>query len=156
VALCWDDYDGETLFIHREEKKDRYTGALSVADHTKTYKNRRLILNEDAIEILEQIRAAGNSDCWIFARDGERATSRQANYLLEKFAEENGLRIKASHCLRRTLGSKLKESGMSSMACAEYLGNTVEVFERYYCYDTRDDSHKKERLNSIRLPKMAV
>ena len=156
AALTWDCLSVDQLIIRQEERKDRYSGELTVVPHTKTYRDRTLDLSADAIHLLDMIRRADKSDIWIFARDGKRMTSRQANYVLEKFAKSFGLSIKASHCLRRTLGSKLKEAGMSSMEGSEYLGNTVEVFERYYCFDTRSDGHKKAVVNAIQVLKDVV
>ena len=67
-------------------------------------------------------------------------TSRQANYVLEKYAKENGIPVKSSHKLRKTCGSNLSRKGMPARACADYLGNSEEVFMRYYNFDTSTEN----------------
>ena len=91
-------------------------------------------------EILDILREKGVSPSdWIFTRDGERITGRQANYVLEKFAKDTGRMVKSSHKLRKTCGSRLHAKGLSPKQCADYLGNTPEVFLRNYCFDTTTD-----------------
>lgn len=45
-------------------------------------------------------------------RDGERITSRQIAYVLEKFAERQGVRTKSTHKMRKTYASNLNANGV--------------------------------------------
>lgn len=154
VALQWQDrIDRNHLWIRRSEFKDRRTNALSVQEHTKTYKDRQLPISENAAEILDRLFAESAAigydgpDDWIFQRDGERITERQVNYILEVYAEENGLPVKASHKLRKTCGSNLSAMGLSDKQCADYLGNTPAVFQKHYLFDIQTDEHILDVLN---------
>ena len=57
-------------------------------------------------------------------RDGERITSRQINYVLEKYAERNGVRTKSSHKMRKTYASKLNANGVPLDCIREQLGHS--------------------------------
>ena len=152
VALTWDNVlKGNYIEICKEEKKDRDTYKLIVAPHTKTFHNRVVPINDEAVKLLDLIRSANQSDEWIFARNGERLTSRQANYVLERYAKENGLSVKSSHALRRTYGSNLFKAGATSKQCSNILGNTVEVFERYYLHDTDTEEQVRSIVDKVSL-----
>ena len=45
-------------------------------------------------------------------RDGKRLTSRQINYVLEKYAERFDLQVKSSHKLRKTYASMCNANGV--------------------------------------------
>lgn len=139
-SLQWQDVDGRRLTIRRSEFKDRRTSEVMVQGHTKTYHDRIVPISIRAVEILDILRENSVSPTdWIFIRDGKRITGRQANYVLEKFAKDTGQAVKSSHKLRKTCGSRLHAKGLSPKQCADYLGNTPEVFLRNYCFDTATD-----------------
>ncbi len=140
-SLQWKDIDGRHLTIQRSEFKDRRTGEVTVQGHTKTYHDRTVPVSMRAIGILDILRKRDDHDSsdWVFHRDGERITGRQANYVLEKYAKDTGCIVKSSHKLRKTCGSNLHAKGFTPKQCADYLGNTPEVFLRNYCFDTSTD-----------------
>lgn len=141
VALKWSDWtDLRHLEIQRSEYKNKNTYEVYIKNHTKTGEDRTALLGKKAVAILQYIKEHRQSEEWIFARDGKRLTSRQANYVLEKYAKENGIPVKSSHKLRKTCGSNLSRKGMSARACADYLGNSEEVFMRYYNFDTSTEN----------------
>ena len=82
VALKWDDYTNiNHLHIVREEVRNQVTNQYEVVEHTKTNRDRFVVLVPKAINILQKI---GHTGDYIFMRDGERLTSRQIAYVLEK------------------------------------------------------------------------
>ena len=154
VALRWEDwYETEHLYIHRKEHKDKVTNVISLHDYNKMGKKRRICLSRKAVEILEMLRAnrTGNSP-WIFEREGERVTERQGSYVFEKYAKENGLKTKFSHKARKTCGSNLLAKGFTIKQAADYLGDTVAVFLKHYCYDVDTDQDFLKRLNADEDP----
>lgn len=152
VALTWSDrIDHNHISVNKAEYRDRETYQLSVQPHTKTFHNRTVYINDEAAAILDLIYENRDSDEWIFSRNGERLTSRQINYVLEKYAKDNGLDVKSSHKIRKTYGSNLYKSGLTGKQCADILGNTVEVFERYYCFNTDVDDTIKASINSVSI-----
>ena len=60
----------------------------------------------------------------IFMRDGERITSRQIAYVLEKYAERQGKRTKSTHKMRKTYASNLNAAGMPIDYIRESLGHS--------------------------------
>ena len=122
VAIKWTDIcDENQLHIVREEIRDQENGALEVVEHTKTNTDRFVVLVPKALDILSKIKHSGE---YIFMRDGERITSRQINYVLEKYAERNGVRTKSSHKMRKTYASKLNANGVPLDCIREQLGHS--------------------------------
>ena len=56
--------------------------------------------------------------------DGERITSRQIAYVLEKFAERQGVRTKSTHKMRKTYASNLNANGVPLDCIREMLGHS--------------------------------
>lgn len=122
VALKWEDcQDLSHLHIVREEVRDQETNQYEVVEHTKTNRDRFVILIPKAVSILEKIPKQGK---YIFMRDGERITSRQIAYVLEKFAERQGMRTKSTHKMRKTYASNLNANGVPLDCIREMLGHS--------------------------------
>lgn len=121
VALKWSDHETlSQLHIIREEIRNQETNAIEVVEHTKTHQDRYVALVPKAIGILNKIPKQGE---YIFIRDGERITSRQINYVLEKYAERKGVKTKSSHKIRKTYASRLNANGVPLDCIREQLGH---------------------------------
>ena len=150
VALKWDDLEsGKCLNILRMEFKNRSDNSVCVIPHTKNFRTRKLLVPSASSELLDMIRESAGSSEWIFSRDGERLTSREAQYVFEKYAKDTGCARKSSHKVRKTCGSNMCKAGFTPRQCADYLGNTVRVFEEYYEYDTDSDEEFIRKLDKI-------
>lgn len=152
AGLTWDDWDGNRhLRIHKEEVRNQYTNETTVVEHTKTYKNRTIILTKTAEDVLTRLKEASNPNLrWMFHRGGMRLRARQLAYVLERFAKENGVACKSSHKLRKTFGSNLyAKAGFTPKQCADYLGNTEEVFIYHYNFDVDTDKEFMSKLDAI-------
>lgn len=122
VALKWEDYcDINHLHIVREEVRNQVTNEYEVVEHTKTNRDRFVVLVPKAINILQKIEHTGN---YIFMRDGNRITSRQVAYVLEKYAERQGLSTKSTHKMRKTFASNLNANGVPLDCIRELLGHS--------------------------------
>lgn len=122
VALKWDDYCNiNHLHIIREEVRDQITNAYEVVEHTKTNRDRFVVLVPKAINLLQKVEHDGE---YIFMRNGERITSRQIAYILEKYAERQGLSTKSTHKMRKTFASNLNASGVPLDCIRELLGHS--------------------------------
>ena len=122
TALKWTDWETPTaLHIMREEVREQENNRCYVADHTKTHHDRFVAVPPKAIEILESIPRQGE---YIFMRGGNRLTNRQIAYVLEKYAERNGLKTKSTHKMRKTYASRLASNGVPLDAIRELLGHT--------------------------------
>ncbi len=146
VALKASDVvDGRYLHIVRQEYRDQRTYTFSVADHTKTHQDRYVPLVPKAIEIMNEIleRAAGQE--YLFERGGERITSRQITYILEKYASKSKIPAKRSHKIRKTFASSLNANGVPVDTIRECLGHSTLQTTMAYLYDplTSDESYKR-------------
>jgi len=133
AALKWEDCkDLSHLHIVREEVRNQETNQYEVVEHTKTNRDRFVILIPKAVSILEKIPKQGK---YIFMRDGERITSRQIAYVLEKFAERQGVRTKSTHKMRKTYASNLNANGVPLDCIREMLGHSNLSTPLEYIYN---------------------
>lgn len=122
VALKWEDYCNiNHLHIVREEIRNQVTNQYEVVEHTKTNRDRFVVLVPKAVNILQGIERTGD---YIFMRDGNRITSRQIAYVLEKYAERQGIATKSTHKMRKTFASNLNANGVPLDCIRELLGHS--------------------------------
>lgn len=133
AALKWEDCkDLSHLHIVREEVRNQETNQYEVVEHTKTNRDRFVILIPKAVSILKKIPKQGK---YIFMRDGERITSRQIAYVLEKFAERQGVRTKSTHKMRKTYASNLNANGVPLDCIRGMLGHSNLSTTLEYIYN---------------------
>ena len=158
VALKWSDLeDMNHLHIQREEIRIQCENRLEVVEHTKTYTDRVVPLVPKAILILEKIRETTptlNPDSFIFVRDGERVTSRQIAYILEKYAERTGNPVKSTHKMRKTFASRATVGrngvpGISLDAVREILGHNDLRTTLGYIYNPDTEKETYEKLKAV-------
>lgn len=95
VSVKWEDLtDLNHIHIVREEVRNQVSNQYEIVDHTKTNRDRFVVLIPKVINILQKLERTSE---YIFARDRERITSRQIAYILEKYAERKGLETKSTH-----------------------------------------------------------
>ena len=122
AALKWEDLsDANHLHIVREEVRNQITNQCEVVEHTKTNCDRFVVLVPKAINLLQKIEHTGN---YIFMRKGERIRARQIAYVLEKYAERQGIATKSTHKMRKTYASNLNAKGIPLDSIRELLGHS--------------------------------
>ncbi len=122
VALKWVDYcDINHLHIVCEEVRNQITNQYEIVEHTKTNRDRFIVLIPKAIQILQKLEHQSE---YIFVRDGKRITSRQVAYVLEKYAERQGVATKSTHKMRKTFASNLNANGVPLDCIRELLGHS--------------------------------
>ena len=112
---------GRTSNQRKALLRNQVTNQYEVVEHTKTNRDRFVVLVPKAINILQKIERTGD---YIFMRDSERLTSRQIAYVLEKYAERQGLSTKSTHKMRKTFASNLNASGVPLDCIRELLGHS--------------------------------
>lgn len=133
VALKWSDWcDDSHLHIVREEIRNQETNEIEVVEHTKTNRDRFVVVIPKAIAILEKIEKEGT---YIFMRDGERITSIRIATILRKFARYQGMTLKSSHKIRKTYASNLNASGVPLDCIREMLGHSSLSTTLGYIYN---------------------
>ena len=137
-ALKWEDCKEQShIHIVREEIRNQETNRYDVVEHTKTNRDRYVILVPKAISILEKIPKQGS---YIFMRDGERITARQIAYVLEKYAERQGVATKSTHKMRKTYASNLNANGVPLDCIREMLGHSSLTTTLGYVYNPLTES----------------
>ncbi len=145
VALKWSDWEDETtLHIVREEIREQESNTRYVADHTKTHLDRFVAVPPKAIELLNKIPRQNE---YIFTRNGERLTSRQIAYVLEKYAERQGIQTKSTHKMRKTYASLLASNGVPLDAIRELLGHTELSTTLGYIYNPLPEKDTYELIS---------
>ena len=154
TALRWEDYDSICrLHVVREEIRNQITGKLEIAEHTKTNRDRFVTLVPKAISILQNLPHDGE---YIFMRNGQRITSRQINYVLEKFAERQGwAKAKSSHKMRKTYASLLNAAGVPLDEIREQLGHSNLNTTLGYIYNPLTDSETYKLMTEALEPEHA-
>lgn len=138
VALKWSDWcDENHLHIVREEIRNQITNTYEVVEHTKTNRDRFVILVPKAIAILQKIEKQGE---YIFMRDDERITSIRIATILRKFAKYEGMPLKSSHKMRKTYASTLNANGVPLDCIREMLGHSNLNTTLSYIYNPLTES----------------
>ena len=143
VSLKWTDIEGIHIHVVREEVRDQRSNTVTVEEHTKTHTDRFVFLIPEALEILDKLPHEGE---FIFMRNGSRLTSRQINYVLEKYAERNGLKTKSSHKMRKTYASMCSAKGVPMDFIREQLGHSSLATTYGYIYNPLTEKETYEAL----------
>ena len=146
VALKWDDItENHQLHVVREEIRNQDTGKYEVVEHTKTNRDRFVVLVPKALEILKLIPKESD---YIFVRNNSRMTSRQIAYVLEKYAERNGRKTKSTHKMRKTYASKLNANGVPLDCIREQLGHSSLSTTLGYIYNPLTEQQTYDLITS--------
>lgn len=138
VALKWEDWcDASHLHIVREEVRDQTDNSYSVVEHTKTNRDRFVIVVPKAKDILSKIERTGE---YVFMRDGERITSIRIATILRKYANRYSVPLKSSHKLRKTYASNLSANGVPLDCIREMLGHSSLSTTLGYIYNPLTES----------------
>ena len=133
VALKWSDLcDANHIHIVREEIRDQTDNSYEVVEHTKTNKDRFVVVVPKALDILNRIERQGE---YIFMRDGERITAIRIATILRKYANYQRVRIKSSHKMRKTYASNLNACGVPLDCIREMLGHSSLSTTLGYIYN---------------------
>lgn len=138
VSLKWSDLcDENHLHIVREEIRNQVKNAIEVVEHTKTNRDRFVIVVPKAREIFNRIEKQGD---YIFMRDGKRITSIRIASVLRKYARYMGVPLKSSHKLRKTYASNLNAKGVPLDCIREMLGHSSLQTTLSYIYNPLSES----------------
>lgn len=138
VALKWSDLcDDNHLHIVREEIRNQIDNSYEVVEHTKTNRDRFVILVPNAIKILNRIERQGE---YIFMREGKRITVIRIATILRKFARHEGMPLKSSHKMRKTYASNLNANGVPLDCIREMLGHSNLNTTLGYIYNPLTES----------------
>lgn len=132
VALKPEDILENRIHVIREEVRNQETNQCYVVEHTKTNDDRFVVLIPKAKALLDKLEPTGS---YLFERNGERLTARQVAYVLEKYAQRQGIGTKSTHKIRKTYASKLNANGVPLDAIREQLGHSERSTTLSYIYN---------------------
>lgn len=132
AALKPEDIVGNQIHVVREEVRDQEANLTYVVEHTKTNRDRFLALVPQAKKLLQKL---GMDGAYLFERNGERLRARQIEYVLEKYAQCQGIEPKRSHKIRKTYASRLNAFGVPIDAIREQLGHSELSTTLSYIYN---------------------
>ncbi len=72
---------------------------------------------------------------YLFERNGKRLTARQISYVLEKYAQRQGIGTKSSHKIQKTYASRLNANGVPLDCIREMLGHSNLSTTLEYIYN---------------------
>lgn len=153
-ALKWSDIDwkNETIFIQRQEVANGNVVEQVKSDSAAGY--RELDLSDEAIWIFKRIRRdAKILSEYIFCNpDGSRATKIQFVHRLTKAEIALGWEdFKYTHCIRRTVASRMDAEGDTLEAIRQHLGHTEVATTYKYIYNPFRESETKRRRKATSI-----
>lgn len=126
---------------------------LKYALDTKTGKERQFPLSKKALSILREVKKVelqnGFLGEYVFQNEDGKLHSSSIAHCIRYKCIQAGIPEKSIHALRRTLNSKLRCAGVSSVVAASMMGHTEEVNDSNYSYDVSNMDYKKEIISKI-------
>lgn len=116
----------------REEVRNQDANQYDIVEHTKTNRDRFVVLVPKAVNLLQKLDRDGD---YIFMRDGSRITSGQIAYVLEKYAQRQGVATKSTHKMRKAYASNLNANGVPLDCIRELLGHSSLSTTLGYIYN---------------------
>ena len=137
-ALKWDSITDEYIIVDKSEKYNRKTKEYYI-DKTKNQKERIFPLTTEIKDLLNRVKKAemksGYICEWVFANENGRIHAPIISSCTKNKCRQVGIPEKGIHAYRKTVNSKMRCNGVSSVVAASLLGHSQEVNEEYYTFD---------------------
>ena len=156
AALKWSDinYDEMVITISRSDKYNSLDNTWSVQG-TKTNKSRKFPIDSHILRSLKRLKAVHElyypGAEWLFPHSeyGWIHSNIISSCLKNKCKQVGLKRTYGIHAFRKTLNSNLRSNGVSAILCAGMLGNSIDVNNTYYTYDTSEMDTKRETVSAV-------
>lgn len=150
VALKYTDFDfiNKTVHIQRQES-DGVVEEWVKKDSPCGY--RTLPVSDKALEIVQMLHSTDNGE-YLICKDGYRMTETKVSHRFEKIQRKLKYDyIRHSHCIRRTVASKMNADGVPLEEIRKWLGHTDKQTTLKYLYNIyrEDETADMHRNNSI-------
>lgn len=153
-ALKWTDinWKNETLFIQRMESEGKVVEYVK-SDSEAGY--RELSLSDEVINLFKRIRRESRllSEFIFIKADGSRADEMVFVHRLEKAELALGWKgkMKRSHCIRRTVASRMQAEGWTLEEIRVWLGHTNIETTLSYLYNPFRTDERKEKVKKCSI-----
>lgn len=155
-ALKWKDinWDNESVFVQRQEDSSGEVEEYVKSDSGAGY--RELVLSDMVISILMRIKKERNilAEFVFINPDGKRAKKMQFEHRLTRAELTIGWKtgeLKYSHCIRRTVASRMSVSGFSLEEIRKWLGHTNKETTLRYIYNPFRESETKTKVKKTAI-----
>lgn len=156
-ALQYSDVNGNLLSITKTEERYKAEDGsyiFQVRDSAKTDAgNRIVIMNDEAVKIITQIRKLNPFGEYMFMKNGERVKGRAFTFKLMKVCKQLCIAEKSMHKIRKTYATKLINGGVDEKIIIKQLGHTnISCTKDYYYYNDKDfDEASKQILHALSM-----
>lgn len=151
-ALRWDCITKDRIIINKSEKYNRRTKNYFI-DNTKNKDIREFPITNEIRDLLERVKKVeiqnGYICEWVFANEKGRIHAPVISSCCGNKCLQVGVAEKGIHAYRRTLNSKMRQTGTSVKTAAALLGHTEDVNEKYYTFDISTFEEKEEIISKI-------
>lgn len=154
AALKWSDYMGDFLSVTRTEIKYIGEHGERIADVRESTKgregHRQVILNDNAVSIIEKLKAYTGDQEWMFSKGGQRIKAKWLSLEITKICKELNLPHRSFHKIRKTYATKLIDAGVPEKVIMKQMGHTeILTTKQFYYFNNEQVSEIKERLNKV-------
>ena len=114
--------------------------------------DRVIFLTDAAVKTLKKLYLITGQNEFICSdpEDGHRIESNTLRKRLEKICEKIDVKYRGTHAARRTMGTKLLNSGMPDDFVRKQMGHSdIETTRKYYNRDRTDSKTARKQLNEI-------
>ena len=156
-SLKWKDinWKNETIFIQRMEDSSGNVVEYVKSDSSAGY--RELALSDEALELFQRIRRDGKvlSEFVFTNADGSRANKMVFVHRLEKAENTLGWKeknnMKRSHCIRRTVASRMDAAGWNLEEIRKWLGHTRASTTLTYIFNPFGESETRKKVKKLSI-----
>lgn len=154
VALRWEDYDGQSLYVRRTETrrtdKDG-TYIYEVKDFPKTAAGvRRVIVPSEYLWIMNKLRSFNPFSEYIFSVSNKRIKTYSFRNRLRTICKKTNCYEKSPHKIRKTYGSILCDNHADVRLITDQMGHTdISCTETHYHRNRKSIDTKAQLINSI-------
>lgn len=152
AALKWQNITNDYIIINMSEKYNRITKEYFI-DSTKNQKDRVFPLTDELRELLSAVKKVemqnGFLSEWVFSNRSGRIHASVISSCSKNKCRQIGISEKGIHAYRRTINSKMRCNGVSSVVAASLLGHSPEVNQKYYTFDISSIKEKTDIVSNI-------
>lgn len=154
VALKWCDVENNIFYIHRTETRyidENGKNVYRVRDFPKTDAGiRTVIIPQNAMWIIENIRKLNPFGEFVFERNGERLKEYNVSQRLETICKQTGIVRKSLNKIRKTYGTILIDSNVNDSVVISQMGHTdIKTTRKYYYKNRKSIEQKIDIINNV-------
>lgn len=154
AGLEWQDVYGNNIHVCRTEIRystDSEKNIYTVRNFPKTEAGiRNVIIPDNAIWIIKEIRRINPFGKYVFEKNGERIKTYQFSQKLETICRRTGIKVKSLNKIRKTYGTILIDANVDESLVISQMGHTnIKTTKTYYYKNRRNEKEMAEIINKV-------